>query len=484
MNSMKLFSALMILLLLFSGCEDKGYGTQDIDYVPSVTSSDKVTLISTIPDDQGDLAQRAYFNLSFSSYIDATTVSQNSITLREGDTKVETEYIVVRNFVFVKPTRSLDLNQSYTLTVTGLKDIFGNEQEESYHLDYRCVSDFWERVAAGVSNSMAKSRAGDLYIWGSNTPLSMDILTEETTFINIDMPLPLPNSKGAISFDVAAQTIAIVTQTGELVELGNNNYSDHSDANYRSVALGSSHSVVLKEDGTIFSWGSNDRGQLGASLILNESTTPIQEYTQDSNWSSVKAGSEFTVALKKDGSLWGWGDNSSAQIGRNFEFIPLPREFNSSTTTVSSWSDISAGGQHTLALDDNGTLWAWGDNTYGQLGDSSNLLSRTGTKVQSPVVFTVMSAGDDHSMAIDDNNSLWSWGHNGSGQLGTGDTISLNTPTQEINSTRRWSQVSAGKDYTLGITTDGRLWAWGTNTFLRLGLDENITATAVPMEVK
>ncbi len=484
MNNIKNFSALLILLLLFSGCEDKGYGTQNIDYVPSVTGSDKVTLLTTIPHNQGDLAQRAYINLTFSSYIDAHSVSNNSVILKQGDTTVASEYLVVQNFIFVKPLHSLDLNQSYTLTITGLKDIFGNTQAQNYQNNYRCISDFWERVAAGVTNSIAKSRAGDLYIWGSNTPFSVDIIREETTFMNIDMPLPLPNSSDVLSFDASASTIAIVTQRGNLIALGSNNYSDMDDTGYHTISLGSSHSVVLKEDGTIFSWGSNDRGQLGTSIILNSSDTPTQEYSQDTNWSIAKAGSEFTVALKNDGSLWGWGDNTFSQIGRNFTLIPRPMEFNSSTTTVSHWVDISAGGHHTLALDESGVLWGWGDNTYGQLGDASNLLSPTGTKVQTTVIFKEMSAGYDHSSAIDMNNTLYSWGNNGSGQLGTGDTITLNIPTQEVNSSRRWSQVSAGKDYTLGVTTDGRLWAWGTNTFLRLGLDRNITATAIPMEVK
>ena len=469
---------------MLNGCEDKGYGTQNINNVPSVTGSDKITLITSIPINNGDLAQRAYINLTFSSYIDPSSINQSSILLKQGDTVVETEYIVLRNFIFIKPLHSLDVNQSYSLKVEGIRDIFDNTQDQSYHLNYQCNSDFWKHVSAGVSNSMATSKAGNLYVWGSNTPLSIDIIEEEATFISIDMPLPIPDSSGGLSFDVAANSIAMVTQEGHLIELGNNNYSDLSDTSHLSVSLGAQHSVVLKDDGTIFSWGSNTNGQLGASLILNERTTPIQEYTQDNNWTSVKAGNNFTLALKRDGSLWGWGDNSFGQIGRRFQIIPLPLELNSSGTTVTQWKSISAGGVHSLALDGNGTLWGWGSNEQGQLGDGSNLSTRIGTKVFSSIAFQEMSAGNDHSSAIDINNTLWSWGNNGSGQLGTGSAISVNTPVQEVNSSRKWSQVSAGKNYTLGITTDGRLWAWGTNTFLRLGLDENITTIDIPTEVK
>ena len=481
---MKFLSSIIVVLLMLNGCEDRGYGTQNINNVPSVTGSDKVTLLSTIPHNHGYLAQRAYINIAFSSYIEPSSINQSTILLKQGNTTVETTYIVLRNFIFIKPLYSLDVNQSYSLKVEGIKDIFGNTQEQTYHLDYQCKSDFWERVSAGVSNSMATSKAGDLYIWGSNTPLSIDIIEEEATFVSIDMPLPIPDSTGVLNFDVAANTIAIVTQEGHLVELGNNNYSDLSDTSYLSVSLGSQHSVVLKNDGTIFSWGSNANGQLGASLILNGQSTPIQEFTQDTNWTSVKAGSDFTLALKKDGALWGWGDNSFGQIGRRFQVIPIPLELNSSGTTVTQYKSISAGGLHSLALDSNGTLWGWGNNTLGQLGDGSNLSTRIGTKVLSSIAFKEMSAGNDHTSAIDTNNTLWSWGHNGSGQLGTGSTISVNIPTQEVNSSRKWSQVSAGKDYTLGITTDGRLWAWGTNTYLRLGLDQNITETDIPIEVK
>lgn len=473
-----------MLVMLFSGCEDRGYGTQDISVVPSVTGSDKVKLVNSIPKNGGALAQRAYINVTFSSYVDENSVSSATVHLQKGSQTIATEFLVLRNFVFIKPLESLDINTSYTLRVRGLKDIFDNDLAQDYTLNFTCKSDFWKRAKAGVSNSMAQSKAGDLYIWGSNAPLPIDTEAEEIKIVTIDMPIPIPHTLGALDFDVGPNSMAMVTSSGGLVEIGLNAYSDRENSGYASVSTGTNHTVVLKDDGTIFSWGSNSEGQLGTSLILKEKSEPTQEYTKDDNWSEVSAGANFTIALKKDGTVWGWGENSFGQVGRKFVTIPLPLELNTSGTTIGKVIQISAGGTHTLALDENRSLWAWGDNTQGALGDGSNVNTYVGTKVEGSQKWQSVSAGFAHTLALDENRSLWGWGNNGSGQLGTGTTLDAPAPQQEINTTRQWEQISAGKDYSLGVTTDGRLWAWGTNTDLRLGLDESVDNTDIPQEVK
>ena len=484
MSNIRYMIGLVLVLVMFSGCEDKGYGTQDISVVPSVTVSDKVSLVDSIPVNGGVVAQRAYINVAFSSYIDKSSVTGSSVYLQKGNIEVATEFLVLRNYVFIKPLESLEVNQTYTLNINGLKDIFDNSLADNYTLNFTCQSDFWVSTRAGVSNSMAQSKAGDLYIWGSNAPLPIGVGEEAIEFISIDMPIPIPKTQKAKSFDVGPNTMAMISERGTLTEIGVNAYSDLDDTSYLEVATGSSHTVVLKEDGTVFSWGSNSNGQLGASLVLNSKSEPIQEYTKDTNWTAISAGADFTIALKKDGTIWGWGDNTFGQIGRRFDTIPFPFELNASGTSISSVLQISAGGTHTLALDDNHKLWAWGKNEQGELGDGANALSRIGTEVLGDVNWSFVSAGFDHTVATDENATLWAWGNNGSGQLGNGSTDDSNIPVRETNTTRLWKHVSAGKDYTLGVTTDGRLWAWGTNTYRRLGLDENITATEVPLEVK
>ena len=483
MNNIGLVMLFTLFSLFLSGCEDKGYGTQDITVVPSVTGTDAMLLQTSIPRDGGVVAQRAYINLSFSSYLDESSVTNAQVRLLKNSTALETEFLVLRNYIFIKPLMSLEVNQSYTVQVDGLKDIFGNDLDQAYTLHYRCTSNFWKSAVAGSSNSMAESKAGNLYIWGSNAPLPIDTESEEIKIITLGMPIPVPKSRDAKSYDVGPNTMAVVTQEGYVIELGLSAFRDSDDNSYKMISTGASHSVVLKEDGTIFSWGSNNSGQLGASLILNSTSAPIQEYREDHNWSAVSAGTDFTIALKKDGTVWGWGDNTFGQVGRKFDTIPLPLELNTSGTTIGTVTQISAGGTHTLALDDNHMLWAWGNNRQGELGDGTNTLSRQGVAVADDHNWSFVSAGYDHTLAVDQAHSLWSWGNNGSGQLGVGSTIDANKPV-EVNATLQWKQVSGGKNYSLGVTTDGRLWAWGTNTYLRLGLDESVVETAVPMEVK
>ncbi len=451
--------------------------------VPSVTGTDTMLLRTSIPRDGGVVAQRAYINLSFSSYLDESSVTNARVKLFKNSTALKIEFLVLRNYLFVKPLVSLELNQDYTVQVNGLKDIFGNDLNHLYTLHYRCVSDFWKSAVAGVSNSMAESRAGDLYIWGSNAPLPIDIESEEIKVTTLGMPIPVPKTHAAKSYDVGPNTMAVVTHEGHVIELGLSSFRDFDDNSYQMISTGVRHSVVLKGDGTIFSWGSNSNGQLGASLILNSSGRPIQEYREDHNWSAVSAGTDFTIALKKDGTVWGWGDNTFGQVGRKFDTIPLPLELNTSGTTMGTATQITAGGAHTLALDDNDMLWAWGNNSQGELGDGSNALSRQGVAVADDHNWSFVSAGYDHTLAIDKAQRLWAWGNNGSGQLGVGSIVDASRPV-EVNATLQWKQVSGGKNYSLGVTTDGRLWAWGTNTYLRLGLDESIIETAVPLEVK
>lgn len=197
---------------------------------------------------------------------------------------------------------------------------------------------------------------------------------------------------------------------------------------------------------------------------------------------TVAAGANHTVALKSDGTVWTWGQNSSGQLGdgtltqRN---SPVP---------VSGFSDVVAiagGGSHSLALKRDGTVWAWGWNGYGQLGDGTTTQRTTPVRASATLDHVVaIAAGSAHSLALKDDGSVWAWGNNTSGQLGDGTFTNRPSPAQ-ITTLTGIAAIAAGANHTVALKTDGdpagTVWTWGSNSNGQLG-DGSSTASirAVP----
>lgn len=242
---------------------------------------------------------------------------------------------------------------------------------------------------------------------------------------------------------------------------------------YVKVASGFNHSLGLKRDGSLWSWGANSSGQLGTGTN-SSSATPVQiaSGNQIINYAQVGAGSSFSLGLKTDGSLWAWGDNSLGQLGNGLtthSAVPIQ--------IGSGFSQISVGSQHALAVKMDGTLWAWGNNSSGQLGTGTTLSSRV--PVQIGTGFMQVSAGSSHSLALRADGTLWAWGYNNSGQLGNGTLVSSSTPVLVGSG---YSKIAAGASHSLAIKTDGSVWAWGFNGAGQVG-NGSLTSATTPQAV-
>ena len=185
----------------------------------------------------------------------------------------------------------------------------------------------------------------------------------------------------------------------------------------------------------------------------------------------ITGGFGHSVALKPDGTLWVWGQNFYGQLGDGTTHdLSVPKAIGG------GYAAVAAGDNHTLALTADGRLWSWGVNSNGQLGDGTQNISLKPEQIGSG--YKLVAAGSLHSLAIDVNGNLYAWGANNFGQLGNQNT-SATPVTNPVFIGAGFSQVSAGISHTLGLKANGDLYAWGNNDHGQLG-DGTTTARNAP----
>ena len=254
-------------------------------------------------------------------------------------------------------------------------------------------------------------------------------------------------------------------------------------ANWKQASAGLLHTAAIKNNGTLWSWGYNGYGELAISEDdPTQRLIPVQAAIGGTNWEQVSCGSYHSAAVKTDGTLWTWGRNNEGQLGLGgFAAQDDPVQVSVGTT---NWKQVACERYYTAAIKTDGTLWTWGYNAYGQLGDNTTI--RKNTPAQTSLGGTdwkQVACGYGHTSAVKTNGTLWTWGRNNQGQLGNGTSgTNTSTPTQVSVGSTNWKQVACGEGHTVAIKTDGTLWAWGYNVFGQLGdntLNNKLTPTQV-----
>ena len=232
-------------------------------------------------------------------------------------------------------------------------------------------------------------------------------------------------------------------------------------------------SIASKTDGTLWAWGQNNSGQLGNNNTIYRSS-PVQ-IGADTTWTgSLMAAATTSFAIKTNGTLWAWGNDFSGQLGQNTTNIVKSSPTQVGTGT--NWSKLSVSPSNgvALAIKTNGTLWAWGINSNGQQGLNDTVYRSSPVQVGTNTNWNVVSAGLNHSSAaIKTDGTLWVWGTAGDGLLGINTITSLSSPVQ-VGTGTNWSSVCMTSQATLAIKTDGTLWAWGANAYGQLGTNNQI----------
>ncbi len=257
-----------------------------------------------------------------------------------------------------------------------------------------------------------------------------------------------------------------------------------------ALAAGTWHTLALKRDGTIWAWGNNVWGQLGDGTTTNRHF-PTQVKKEDGTpfggVTAIGAQIAQTVALNADGTVWSFGYDgvidtyevsTQVVVAGSKRLAPAQVKLPDGTP-FANVKIIAAGSSYTLALKTDGTLWAWGENGSGQLGDGTTAHRCAPVQVKmSDRMFrarvTAIAAGNFHTLAVTADGSLWAWGENSHGELGDGSTTNTLAPVRvklsESLSNANVTAISAGGWHVLALTVDGEIWAWGDNRAGQLGI--------------
>lgn len=250
--------------------------------------------------------------------------------------------------------------------------------------------------------------------------------------------------------------------------------------NAQSIACGGWHSLAICNDSTVKGFGENATGELGDGTTTDRNT-PVT-VTGLSGIKAVSAGGDqleaHSLALKSNGTVWAWGSNLYGGLGNGTTTQALvPGQ----VLLISGITAISAGGWHSVALKNDGTVWAWGWNTDGQIGDGTFVDKTIATQVPGLSGVKKISAGTYHVLALKNDSTVWAWGDNVKGQIGDGSTTDRNTPVQ-VSGLTGVVHITCGRFFSLAVKKDGTVWAWGENMYGQLG-DGTTVNSSVPIQV-
>lgn len=296
----------------------------------------------------------------------------------------------------------------------------------------------WLKIASGGYQTLALKSDGTVWTWGYN---NYGQLGNGTT-TNSNVPIQVPGLSQIVDVGAGLSFSLAVDASGNVYAWGRNNFGQLGNGTYNNssvpvqvsgltgviaVGAGQGHCLALKSNGTVYSWGYNISGQLGNGTY-NDNITPTQ-ISSLSNITKIDVGYNHSAALTSNGTLYVWGYNGYGQLGNgtyNDNPTPTVLTLASGVTTTA----ISIRGFHAMALGSNGSLYTWGRNDYGQLGNGSTTQSNTPGVVTLAAGVTPVSIMGYyyHSMAVGSDGNLYSWGRNDNGQLGNGTTTQANLP--------------------------------------------------------
>ena len=344
-------------------------------------------------------------------------------------------------------------------------------------------------VTAGNHHTLAIKNDGTLWAWGYNSAgqLGDGTKTPRTT------PIQVTGLTGVVSVAPASYYTLAVKNDGTLWAWGSNSSPGGllgdgttsqqltptqvpGETAMLAVAGFGYYSLALKSDGTLRGWGEDDYGYSG------DGTLPLRitavQATSLTTVTELAVCYHHNVALTSDGTVWGWGSNFNGQVG---DGTTLTKTAAAQVVGLTGMVAVAAGQFHSVALKSDGTVWAWGSNGMGQLGDGTTTQRLTRVQVSGLSGVIAVSCGANHTVALKSDGSVWAWGWNYYGQLGDGTTTQRLTPVQ-VSGLTGATAIAAGGDHTAALKPGGAVWAWGNNSLGQLG-DGTTTLRITPVLV-
>lgn len=385
---------------------------------------------------------------------------------------------IVGSKVFVSIAAGSGWSNGYSLGVTDDGGLYGWGENSYYQLGDGTSIDQttpvaistsnvsagveFEAVSAGAGHSLALTSDGRIYGWGVNWEGAIGDGS------NTDRAIPV-----------------LVAASGPM-----------SDESVVAISAGANHSMALTSNGQLFAWGSGSSGGLGNGSradVNSPSAVATSSFPVDINFRSIAAGANTSMAISTGGQLFSWGYNGDGQLGLGLAPLWQPTPLAVSTSSLpinTTFSSIAVGFDHTLALSSEGLVYAWGDNSKGQLGDGTQSLSAVPVPVSNAnfpagTTFSQIATGRQYSMALSTEGVVYAWGDNYWGQLGDGTSVDSALPLQITrsgisDSSKTFSSIAVGWYHSLALTAEGELFTWGSNSFAQLARNNQFSSNRIP----
>jgi alpha-tubulin suppressor-like RCC1 family protein len=360
--------------------------------------------------------------------------------------------------------------------------------------EHRCAQPGWRAMAAGSDHSCGLLTDGRVYCWGGNQFGQIGDGQAPTDRSDL-FQVPSPNN--AVDVDTETLHVCATRTSGSVWCWGYNNnsqvgggalsgttvrdtpYQLASPTSARLVAAGVTHSCAVDSVGDLICWGDNTSGQLGIGSFDGDKVGPTKS-TRIADIVEIELGKFFGCALRDDGAVFCWGDDSDGRLGlgsMGSKFYPTR------VTSLPTARDIAVGEAHACAVLQSGGVRCWGAGDDGQLGDGSRSDRTTPVEVSTLTDAVAIAAGQRHTCAIDRDRRLWCWGDNSRGQLGLGSMDARRETPARIGSLAGVLDVSAGHDHTCASTQSGSAFCWGDDTSGQLGpqATQNPERSPVPL---